>query len=118
MVNYHFISYSVADAPDFELKLCDELIAGPPPISAWLDKREIRPAQDWDEQIVEATRTADSLIFVMTRDSVESESGCKYEWTRAMKYKKAIIPVLLHEDFRPSSNTGTGKNLDENLEIW
>ena len=45
MSNHHFISYSVVDAPDFALKLCDELIAGPPPISAWLDKREIKAGQ-------------------------------------------------------------------------
>jgi len=98
MLNHHFISYSGADAYDFAVKLCDELIAGPPEISAWLDKREIKPGRDWDDQIVKAIRTCYSLIFVMTPDSVESESGCKNEWTRAMKYKKPITPILLHED--------------------
>jgi tetratricopeptide (TPR) repeat protein len=97
MSNHHFISYSVADASDFAIRLCDKLIAGPPEISAWLDKREIKPGQDWDDQIVKAIRTCDSLIFIMTQDSVESESGCKNEWSRAMKYKKPITPILLHE---------------------
>ena len=98
MSSYHFISYSVADALDFALRLCDELTAGPPAISAWLDKREIQPGQDWDKQIVEAIRHCHSLIFVMTLDGVEAESGCKNEWTRALKYKKPIIPILLHEE--------------------
>lgn len=98
MPHHHFISYSAADAYDFALRLCDELGAGPPPISTWLDKRELNPGPHWDDQIVEAIRNCNSLIFIMTRDSVESESVCKNEWTRAIKYKKPITPILLHAD--------------------
>jgi tetratricopeptide (TPR) repeat protein len=98
MNRHHFISYSSADAQDFALRLCDELAQGPPPFSIWLDKRELVAGSDWDEQIVEAIRDCASLIFVMTRDSVTSKSVCKKEWTRALKYKKPIIPILLHPD--------------------
>jgi hypothetical protein len=63
-----------------------------------LDKRQLQPGWDWDEQIVEAIRTCDSLLFVMTRDSVEDQSVCKQEWTRALKYKKPIVPILFHRD--------------------
>ena len=98
MPNHHFISYSSADAQDFALRLCDALVAGPPPILAWLDKRELKPGQDWDEQIADALRDCGSLLFVMTRDSVESHSVCKQEWTRALKYKKPVIPIRLHAD--------------------
>ncbi|MCP4256133.1 MAG: TIR domain-containing protein [Planctomycetes bacterium] len=99
MANHHFISYSRNDAEDFAIKLCDKLKSGPPSISAWLDQRELKPGiDDWDDQVVEAIRTCENLIFVMTRDSVESASICKNEWTRAKKYKKPIIPILLHED--------------------
>lgn len=98
MPTHHFISYSVADAADFALKLCDAMQAGPPPISAWLDKRQLIPGRDWDEQLAEAIRACDSLLFIMTRDSVESTCTCTQEWTRALKYKKPIIPLRLHAD--------------------
>lgn len=98
MSHHHFISYSVADAKDFALRLCDMLIAGPPEMPVWIDKREFVAGPAWDKQIVEAIRDCDSMIFVMTRDSVESNSNCNQEWTRALKYKKPIIPILLHDD--------------------
>ncbi len=112
MTDHHFISYSSVDAADFALRLCDELTAGPPPIAAWLDKRQIKPGQDWDDQIVEAIRTCESLIFIMTPDSVESESVCKNEWTRAIKYKKALVPVLLHQEVDIPFQIGNRQYID------
>lgn len=98
MGGHHFISYSSVDAQDFAFQLYDELQGGQPPIPVWLDKRKLRPGQDWDAQVAEAIRTCDSLIFIMTRDSVEDESVCKDEWARALKYKKPVTTLLLHDD--------------------
>ncbi len=98
MSNYHFISYSAFDGFDFALRLCDELQIGPPSIEACLDKRRLQADADWDRQIVEALRDCESLIFVMTRDSVEDASVCKNEWVQALKYKKPISLVRLHDD--------------------
>jgi len=92
MTNHHFISYSTKDAQEFALKLCDKLKAGPPSIPAWLDKRELKPGMDWDDQVVEAIRTCESVIFVMSKDSVRMRSICKAEWCRALKYKNPAIP--------------------------
>jgi len=98
MPNHHFISYSTIDALDFALKLCDALVAGPPSFHIWFDKRQLRPGEDWDEQLVEAIKICESIIFVITRDSVRPNSTCKQEWTRGLKYKKPIIPLKLHPD--------------------
>ena len=98
MSDHFFISYSPVDGIGFSPKLADELAAGPPTFRVWLDKRNLRPSEDWDEQIVEAIRTCKGMIFVMTTDSVNPLSICKKEWVRALKYKKPIIPLLVSRD--------------------
>ncbi|MGH7598987.1 MAG: toll/interleukin-1 receptor domain-containing protein [bacterium] len=85
MPGHHFLSYSRFDAEDFALRLHNALEAGAPSFPIWLDKIDLKPGQDWDEQIAEAIRVCDSLLFVMTHDSVNPQSTCKLEWTRALK---------------------------------
>jgi tetratricopeptide (TPR) repeat protein len=94
MTGHLFISYSRAYAVPFALQLADKVTIGPPPKAVWLDQRDERPGEDWDEQIVEAIRACSALLFVMTKDSVQPQSGCKDEWVRALKYKKPVIPLL------------------------
>ncbi len=98
MSDFLFISYSAVDGQDFAMKLTDVLEAGPPPIPVWLDKRRLRPGEDWDEQIGEAIKTCKGMIFVMSKDSVRADSVCKNEWVRALKYKKFVMPLLLDRD--------------------
>jgi hypothetical protein len=98
MTAHHFISYSSADAQAFAYQLHDALVGGAPPVPAWLDKRSLRAGLDWDEQLAEAIRACRSLLFVLSRDSVEPQSVCKLEWRRALKYKKPIVPLLFHHD--------------------
>lgn len=95
MSPHHFISYSTSDGEEFSLRLHDELLGGPPSVPVWHDKRSLHPGRDWDSQVVDALRTCDSVLFVMTRDSVDDESVCKDEWTKALAYKKAITPLLV-----------------------
>jgi tetratricopeptide (TPR) repeat protein len=95
MNDHHVISYSRVRAEEFAIDLYDQLLAGPPSIPAWLDVRKLRPGQNWRKEVDEAIRTCKSLIFVMTTDSVESQSVCEEEWTGALTYKKPVIPILL-----------------------
>jgi len=69
MADAHFISYSSADAPEFALKLANALIIGPSSFPVWLDKRELRPGDDWDSQ----TRAATSCSIPIQRSR---GSGC------------------------------------------
>ena len=98
MGDYFFISYSNVDGKEFARTLADSLLKIPPSIPVWLDERELQPSIDWDEQIVEALRECIGLLLLMTPDSVQSKSECKREWTRALRYKKPIIPLLFDTD--------------------
>jgi len=112
MAGHHFLSYSRFDAKEIAIRLVDELRAKQPSFYLWLDKRDIEPGKDWDEQVVEAIRSCDSLVFVMTQDSVQAQSGCKPEWTRALKYKKPIVPLLLAKDAEMPFRLGSRQYID------
>jgi len=96
-VSHHFISYSTADGAELARKLHDALEGGSPPRSAWMDKVDLVANIDWDVQLDHAIRDCKTLLFLMTEDSVGDSSGCKLEWSRALQYKKPIIPLLIHK---------------------
>lgn len=112
MTSHHFISYSPVDGLEFALRLSNKLEAGPPRYPVWLDKHKLRPGGNWGEQIAEAIRACASLLFVMTHDSVESRSVCTEEWMRALRYKKPIVPILLHRDAEMPFLLGSRQHID------
>ena len=98
-----FLSYSKADARSFAIEVCRFLESGSPPFSIWMEERTDAESEVWigrhrDEEIDQAIRAAHTLLFVVSRDSIQRNSPCKREWTRALKYKKPIIPLRLHTD--------------------
>jgi tetratricopeptide (TPR) repeat protein len=107
-----FISYSSVDGKEFALRLADQLAAGPPAIPVWLDERELRPGEDWDDQLVRAIRDCSGVIFVMTADSVSAHSACKDEWVRALSYKKPVIPLRLAGDAEMPFRLGSRQYID------
>jgi len=113
-MGHHFICYSEPyQALEFALSLADALAAGPPSFVIWIDKRNLlQYVGDWDVPIDEAIRTCDSLIFIMTPDSVEDQSVCKNEWVRALKYKKPIVPVKFQADAELPFRLGSRQLVD------
>ncbi|MFJ6782881.1 toll/interleukin-1 receptor domain-containing protein [Streptomyces yangpuensis] len=107
----YFLSYSALDGVDFALRLTDALEAGPPAHRVWIDKRDLRPGRDWDEQLEEWLRTCQGVLFVMTKDSVKDGSGCKLEWSRALKYGKPVVPLLADTDAEPPFRLGSRQHI-------
>jgi tetratricopeptide (TPR) repeat protein len=112
VTDHYFISYSRIDAADDAVWLADTLAEGPSRFPVWVDKRELRPGEDWDEQVVEAIRSCRGLLLVMTTDSVRPNSICKDEWVRALKYKKPVIPLRFHRDAELPLRLGSRQYID------
>jgi hypothetical protein len=96
--NLYFISYSSVDGGEYAFKIGKALEAYDPPFPVWLDKVKLRPGEDWDDQIEEAIRNSECLLFIVTPDSLSPKSVCKLEWTAALKYKKSVIPLIFALD--------------------
>jgi tetratricopeptide (TPR) repeat protein len=107
----HFISYSHVDGGDFAQRLCLALRDGSPPEDVFIDA-DIPLGQPWDFEVSDAIDECDTLLFVMTRDSVRRQSACIPELDRALDFKKTIIPLRLHADARKPLLLGTRQWLD------
>ncbi len=90
----HFLSYSTRDGLLFATQLVEGLRHEG--FDIWMDKFSLRPGSDWDDQICGAIRLADCVIFAMTSDSVSPASPCKHEIVHSLRYKKPVVPLLVH----------------------
>jgi hypothetical protein len=116
-IGYHFLSYSRVDAVPFAIELRCVLASGSPSFSILTDERsdeerEIVSEQSRDQQLDDAIRSSQSLLFVMSRESVTDRSVCHLELTSALKYKKPILPVRLHADAAMPPLRGSRQYLD------
>src|SRR5260221_3990728 len=93
-----FISYSRGDGEAFATKIHDQLEARGFP--AWLDRRDIKPGENWDLAIDAGIRDSWGLLFAMTPSSVASEN-CHDEWSRALSFKKPVLPLLVKDCVPP-----------------
>ena len=84
------VSYARRDASDFAEYLVVALkFAG---FDAFLDRHDIAKAEDWEARIGDLIAKSDTVVFVLTPESVQSER-CDWEVKRAVALGKRIVPV-------------------------
>jgi tetratricopeptide (TPR) repeat protein len=92
-VEHFFISYSRADGETFARRVAEALA----PLPVWRDD-QIHPGQSWPRALEQAIGNCRALLFLMTRDSVSTQSTCEAELMHALNCKKPVLPLRIHGD--------------------
>ena len=88
-----FLSYSRKDS-DFASELLSGLeLLG---FDAFLDKQDIAPGEPWEERLGSLIRVADTVVFVVSPNSISSKH-CGWEVDETVKTAKRLVPVILSE---------------------
>jgi hypothetical protein len=91
--NLAFFSYSRVDSK-FALKLAKDLRnAG---IDLWIDQLDIKPGSHWDSSIETGLNAANSMLIILSPDSIASNNVMD-EVSFGLESGKRIIPILLRE---------------------
>lgn len=88
-----FLSYSRKDLAKAEL-VRDRLKAAG--FAAYLDKIDILPGEPWKERLAKLIEKADSVVFLLSPDSVASEI-CDWEVNEAERLAKRILPLVIRD---------------------
>jgi hypothetical protein len=88
-----FISYSRRDQA-FVRSLHDRLAAEKREV--WVDWEDIPPSAEWLAEIERAIESADTVVFVISPDSVQSKT-CRHECDHAVKMGKRLVPVVTRD---------------------
>jgi hypothetical protein len=88
-----FISYSRKDG-DFAEDLVVALEACG--FDAYLDQHDIAPGEIWEERLAGLIQAADTIVYVISPDSIASER-CVWEIEQARAFGKRLIPVVCRE---------------------
>ena len=91
-----FFSYSRAD-----LEIARELLGAleAQGLQCVLDQRDLPYAEKWQEELGRMIRTADAVLFLVSRRSIESR-WCAWELAQVATYQKRLVPLML-EDLPP-----------------
>jgi TIR domain len=86
-----FISYSCRDAAEF----ADELVAGLElaGFAPFLDRHDIAAGEDWEARLGGLIAQSDTVVFVVSPESVKSER-CVWEVVQTVDFSKRLIPVI------------------------
>lgn len=94
-----FVCYSRAQfyvAEDLALAL------GQNGIDAWFDVHRLKPADDWDREIIEALRASDALVLVGSPDALGSPH-VRAELDLARELRKPVVVALAEQVDMPSA---------------
>ncbi len=91
-----FISYSRKDK-DF-VKALHQALAEKNQ-EAWVDWQDIPLTADWWQEIERGIEAANTFVFVLSSDSVNS-TVCYQEIEHAVKNNKRLVPIVRRDDFR------------------
>jgi hypothetical protein len=85
-----FISYSRKDSA-----FAEELLAGLELLgfAAFLDKHDIAAGEDWERRLGRLIESADTVVYVVSPDSVGSER-CGWEVARTGEIGKRLLPIV------------------------
>lgn len=86
-----FISYSRKDI-SFARILYESIVSRNKEV--WIDWEDIPPSTDWLQEIFSAIESADTFIFIISKNSITSDI-CVLEISHAIKNSKKIIPIVI-----------------------
>ena len=86
-----FISYSRKDI-SFARILYESIVSRNKEV--WIDWEDIPPSTDWLQEIFSAIESADTFIFIISKNSITSDI-CGLEISHAIKNSKKIIPIVI-----------------------
>ena len=86
-----FISYSRKDSAAF----ADDLVLGLEDrgFAPFLDRHDIKPGEPWDTRLGALIEQSDTMVFVISPESVKSER-CVWEVNKALGLSKRLLPVV------------------------
>ena len=86
-----FISYSRKDS-EFARDLLSALeLLG---FDAYLDQQDIDPGEDWQKRLESLIQTADTVVFVLSVNSLASKH-CVWELDESVRSGKRLVPIVL-----------------------
>src|SRR3954454_4618374 len=86
-----FVSYSRKDSNDFAEELVVGLeLAG---FAPFLDRHDISAGEDWEARLGGLIGQSDTVVFVVTPESVKSDR-CVWEVDQTVGLSKRLIPVI------------------------
>ena len=94
-----FVSYARVDQP-FVRRLCASLALLSKDV--WADFEDIPPTAAWLEEVFRGIDAAHTFAFVITPDSVRSET-CRRELDHAVDHHKRIVPLVRREVAHPDT---------------